>query len=54
MLCRIWRCQRDHHLDFIPIIVKTTSNIFAHKGKINTSFGTVKGLRLFVCTLFAS
>ncbi len=24
--------------------------IFAHKGKSNTSFGTVKGLLLFVCT----
>ncbi len=24
--------------------------IFAHKGKSNTSFGTVKGLFLFVCT----
>ncbi len=23
---------------------------FAHKGKSNTSFGTVKGLLLFVCT----
>ncbi len=29
-------------------------SIFAHKGKIHTSFGTVKGLCLFVCTLFAS
>ncbi len=24
--------------------------IFAHKGKSNTSFGTVKGLLVFVCT----
>ncbi len=24
--------------------------IFAHKGKSNISFGTVKGLLLFVCT----
>ncbi len=28
----------------------TYSVIFAHKGKSNTSFGTVKGLLLFVCT----
>ncbi len=27
-----------------------TRRIFAHKGKSNTSFGTVKGLLLFVCT----
>ncbi len=28
----------------------TYAVIFAHKGKSNTSFGTVKGLLLFVCT----
>ncbi len=28
----------------------TYSLIFAHKGKSNTSFGTVKDLLLFVCT----
>ncbi len=31
--------------------METTYNvIFAHKGKSNTSFVTVKGLLLFVCT----
>ncbi len=28
----------------------TCAVIFAHKGKSNTSFGSVKGLLLFVCT----
>ncbi len=28
----------------------TYAVLFAHKGKSNTSFGTVKGLLLFVCT----
>ncbi len=30
--------------------METYAVIFAHKGKSNTSFGTVKGLLLFVCT----
>ncbi len=31
-------------------IETTFGLIFAHKGKSNTSFGTVKGLLLFLCT----
>ncbi len=44
-LCRTWRRQRNHLLFFSGYAI-----IFAHKGKSNTSFGTVNGLLLFVCT----
>ncbi len=35
-------------LEFLS--VNSYAVIFAHKGKSNASFGTVKGLLLFVCT----
>ncbi len=41
------------HLDASTFIYNFFSGyavIFAHKGKTNTLFGTVKGLLLFVCT----
>ncbi len=49
-LCRTWRHQSSH----LHFFLDSGNNlkyaiIFAHKGKSNTSFGTVKGLLLFVC-----
>ncbi len=46
-LCGEWKLKRasGHQWKQIKYIV-----IVAHKGKNNTSFGTVKGLFLFVCT----
>ncbi len=56
-LCGEWKLKRAlqdmeapaQSFAFFLLTVKTTK-IFAHKGKSNTSFGTVKGLLLFVCT----
>ncbi len=45
---RTWRHQRNQ-LQFFSMET-TYAVIFAHKGKSNTSFGTVKGLLLCLCT----
>ncbi len=45
---RTWRHQRNQ-LHFFSMET-TYAIIFAHKGKSNTSFGTVKGLLLCLCT----
>ncbi len=52
-LCGEWKLQdMEAPAQSIAIFSMETTYtvIFAHKGKSNTSFGTVKGLLLFVCT----
>ncbi len=46
MLCRTWRRQCNH----LHFFLSGYAVIFIHEGKRNTSFGTERGLLLFVCT----